>query len=579
MSGAFEDYPPNDFEGVEVGIESEDLLDLSKALSDAGKYSYAGLCAITLNKLFYYNEWDRNFCGFCLKCIIKHLDLPSSVQPIMELLLKGEMENTVDSFVDILSTESVLQESLKPLLQDLIAIAVQEGEYDARWRVLIRKMSEIIGCQYEEMELYEITVIHCLTRDQQNQTDAEKKASKSRERVVKAKRYAMIGLATIGGGALIGVTGGLAAPLITSGLAPLFGTSAFLTAMGGVAGAATMGTLFGAAGASLAGYKMNKRVGEIEEFAFGQLCPYTDNGRDGLTMVTTPQLDVTIAISGWIKDEKEDNFTRSWKMLSCSREQYYLRYESSYLLELGRALEYFMSIALGMAAQEALKFTILSGIMTAIAWPAGLLGLASVIDNPWGVCCRRSAQVGKHLAEVLLKREHGRRPVTLIGYSLGARVIFYCLREMSERENSTGVVQDAILIGAPCTGNPEKWKKIMQVVAGTVVNGYSKSDWLLRFLYRALSMPRGGVAGLQSLEFDHPRLHNVDLSDIVSGHSDYYDHMPHILKKLKIRIVEDPEGLPATKSESQLAVPVTNIETPMTKSQSDSVLLNNNNDK
>lgn len=66
--------------------------------------------------------------------------------------------------------------------------------------------------------------------------------------------------------------------------------------------------------------------------------------------------------------------------------------------------------------------------MSAIAWPTGLLGLASVIDNPWGVCCRRSAQVGKQLAEVLLSREQGYRPVTLIGYSLGARVIYYCLK-------------------------------------------------------------------------------------------------------------------------------------------------------
>lgn len=68
------------------------------------------------------------------------------------------------------------------------------------------------------------------------------------------------------------------------------------------------------------------------------------------------------------------------------------------------------------------------GLISAITWPAGLLGLASVIDNPWGVCLRRSSQVGKQLAEVLLARDHGHRPVTLVGYSLGARVIFYCLR-------------------------------------------------------------------------------------------------------------------------------------------------------
>jgi len=45
----------------------------------------------------------------------------------------------------------------------------------------------------------------------------------------------------------------------------------------------------------------------------------------------------------------------------CSREQYYLRYESAYLLELGRAMEYILSFAVSMAAQEALKYTILSG--------------------------------------------------------------------------------------------------------------------------------------------------------------------------------------------------------------------------
>lgn len=36
-------------------------------------------------------------------------------------------------------------------------------------------------------------------------------------------------------------------------------------------------------------------------------------------------------------------------------------YESQYLLELGRAVDYLLSFAVSMAAQEALKLTILSG--------------------------------------------------------------------------------------------------------------------------------------------------------------------------------------------------------------------------
>lgn len=45
-----------------------------------------------------------------------------------------------------------------------------------------------------------------------------------------------------------------------------------------------------------------------------------------------------------------------------SREQYCLRYESTYLLELGRAIDYLFSFAVTYAAQEALKYTILSGM-------------------------------------------------------------------------------------------------------------------------------------------------------------------------------------------------------------------------
>lgn len=87
-----------------------------------------------------------------------------------------------------------------------------------------------------------------------------------------------------------------------------------------------------------------------------------------------------------------------------------------------------------------IEFIILSGFMynvlflallSAITWPGAILGLANIIDNPWSVCCRRSAQVGKQLAEVLLAREQGQRPVTLVGFSIGARVIYYCLRVRS----------------------------------------------------------------------------------------------------------------------------------------------------
>ena len=37
-----------------------------------------------------------------------------------------------------------------------------------------------------------------------------------------------------------------------------------------------------------------------------------------------------------------------------------------------------------------------------------------------------------------------------------------------------GIVEDAILLGAPVTGNSEQWAKFGRVVAGRLVNGYCK---------------------------------------------------------------------------------------------------------
>jgi Protein of unknown function (DUF726) len=47
--------------------------------------------------------------------------------------------------------------------------------------------------------------------------------------------------------------------------------------------------------------------------------------------------------------------------------------------------------------------------------------------------CDRADAAGKLLADVLLQREQGLRPVTLIGSSLGGRLIFSCLEEMTRR--------------------------------------------------------------------------------------------------------------------------------------------------
>lgn len=57
---------------------SENEHDLTHSLSDAGIYSCAAICALSLHELF-DNEWDRDFNKLCLKTILDHLKLPKQV--------------------------------------------------------------------------------------------------------------------------------------------------------------------------------------------------------------------------------------------------------------------------------------------------------------------------------------------------------------------------------------------------------------------------------------------------------------------------------------------------------------------
>ena len=54
--------------------------------------------------------------------------------------------------------------------------------------------------------------------EQYQMSEEEKKAHESSRKKSKRKRYLAIGLAAVGGGALIGLTGGLAAPLVAGQL-------------------------------------------------------------------------------------------------------------------------------------------------------------------------------------------------------------------------------------------------------------------------------------------------------------------------------------------------------------------------
>ncbi|XP_052821109.1 transmembrane and coiled-coil domain-containing protein 4-like isoform X2 [Mya arenaria] len=518
-----------------------------KKLTDVSLYSVAGLCAVSLVQLF-DEDCHSAFKKSALEKILKDLGQPEQTNESMFSLLDGEIITDSDVFVDNLLEDPVLSETRQPLIQDFILLAIQEGCYDARMRVLIKHMAWQLRVSWEDVEELEGDLSETLEYQTYIMSEEEEKEKARKSRSRKIKRYALIGLATVGGGALIGLTGGLAAPFVAAGAGAIIG-GAGAAALGSVAGVAIIGSLFGVAGAGLTGYKMKRRVGAIEEFSFQ---PLTLIGSKFDSQRTVKQLHITIAVTGWLSEKVQD-FRIPWSCLAESREQYSLCWESKYIREMGRAIDYLVQTGMSVATTEALKYTVLSGIIAAIAWPSALISAAGVIDNPWHVCTQRATETGKQLAEVLLGREQGNRPVTLIGFSLGARVIFSCLEEMSKRKGSEGLIEDVILLGAPVSGDAKYWKPISKVVAGKIVNGYARGDWLLKFLYRTASVTFN-VAGLAPVKWENRRMHNIDLSNVIDGHSDYIKNLDTIMKAVGVRTKDElqPPCFSSSSSKSSL---------------------------
>jgi pimeloyl-ACP methyl ester carboxylesterase len=116
--------------------------------------------------------------------------------------------------------------------------------------------------------------------------------------------------------------------------------------------------------------------------------------------------------------------------------------------------------------------------MASLQAPILLTKLSYLLDNPWSVSIARADAAGLILADSLIDRNLGLRPVTLVGFSLGARVIYAALKELA-RKCAHGLVQNVYLFGSPVVYNKDEHLKIMSVVNGRWVNGYATNDWIL----------------------------------------------------------------------------------------------------
>ncbi|KAJ3130856.1 hypothetical protein HK100_007336 [Physocladia obscura] len=259
--------------------------------------------------------------------------------------------------------------------------------------------------------------------------------------------------------------------------------------------------------------------------------------------VANPKPSVLITIAGWVGSlDSRDDFSLPFSTITpgVHGEQYSLVWETQSLIELGHAVKIFVSEVTGFLVQQGIQYFLLPMLMAGLTGPLWMMKLTYMVDNPWGNGLTKARKAGRILADTLLNRVQGNRPVTLVGFSLGARVIYYCLLELSSRgEVAFNIVEEAYMFGTPVMATTKEWRAISSVVSGRLVNGYHNNDWVLSMLYRASSAFLADVAGLNPVG-NVPRIENYDLSGVLkSGHLEYRSAMPRILKHVGFSIDDE----------------------------------------
>ncbi|CDO92929.1 unnamed protein product [Kluyveromyces dobzhanskii CBS 2104] len=430
---------------------------------------------------------------------------------------------------DLMNSKSLDIDVAWTIICDLFLLLVQDSHYDARSRSLLIKFADVLEIDSLEICQFERRVIDALELEQctEDQVWDEKDHMDKRRKATKRKKICYIGLATLGGSLVLGLSGGLLAPVIGAGFAAglstigVTGAAGFLTGIGGTTVVAVSST---AIGAKIGTTSMKRRMGSVRTFEFR---PLHNNRR----------LNLILSVSGWMNGNEDDVRLPFSTVDPINGDLYSLYWEPDMLRSTGQTMSILASEIVTQTIQQILGATVLTALMAAIQLPNMLSKLGYLIDNPWNVSLDRAWAAGLVLADTLMAKNLGDRPITLVGFSLGSRVIYSCLVELA-KHGAIGIVENVYLFGSPVVHKRDEMILARSVVSGRFLNGYSNRDWILGYLFRATGGGLSTVAGICPIN-SVPDIENVDCSDIVDGHMSYRKKMPKLLEFVGISVLSD----------------------------------------
>ena len=300
------------------------------------------------------------------------------------------MDDTSSRDLPPLPADEHVQKALNSTLFLHLTTAKQ---YSAHTRVLLFSISD-------QVKPSEISIVSTLKDPDTALKDAEKDAKDRHALSNKTLRRVGIGVGALAGGVLIGVTGGLAAPLVGAGVGSLLGifgvggTVAGVLATGLASSTVVCGALFGAYGARSTSKMVDRYTADVEDFEFLRVGKVNEKDIDGQALA------VRICISGWLKTP--DDITAPWKIFddaSGNEETYALKWvrlpfpdqildfilnsrqEVKALEDLSNALgDLLKSNALKYVRMEIIKRTALATLMAGLS-PLAILKVGQLVGK------------------------------------------------------------------------------------------------------------------------------------------------------------------------------------------------------
>jgi hypothetical protein len=184
------------------------------------------------------------------------------------------------------------------VLCDLFLVLIADSAYDARSRTLLEKVGAALEVTWLQISRFEKRVTDSLEMQEQAEKENwdESDHMEKRRKMALKRKYMIMGLATVGGGLVIGLSAGLLAPVIGAGLAAGFttvgisGTSAFLGGAGGTALIASSATL---GGSTIGMRASHRRTGAVSTFEYR---PLHNNKK----------VNLIVTVSGWMTGKVDD---------------------------------------------------------------------------------------------------------------------------------------------------------------------------------------------------------------------------------------------------------------------------------